>query len=188
MGLGRVKTLLAGDNSYKHSFILITEDYMAKKIEAPRMDVRASSHVESTCKEEKTNGKYRSDTEADRDAAKSIQHRIITRLATLKLGAQTSPLWHLQIVIECTDNGGSLAPIRAPSLPQRCLSRPNVSRKHKASDRRQEATPSPAWPFLFAATCMPAVTVCAGEGLLGGRIDFPVQSNNFPVSPPIFPV
>jgi hypothetical protein len=52
---------------------------MSKRVETPRMDVRASSHAEGTCKEEKTSGKYRSDIEADRrrDAAKSIPHRII---------------------------------------------------------------------------------------------------------------
>lgn len=57
-----------------------------QKIEAPRLDIRARSHVEGTCEKEKTSGNHRSDLEADRrrDTAKSIQHRIIARFASLK--------------------------------------------------------------------------------------------------------
>ena len=70
----------AGDSSYKRSFIYNGRLY-GQKIEAPRLDIRASSHVEGTCEKEKTSGNHCSDLEADgrRDAAKSIQHRIITR-------------------------------------------------------------------------------------------------------------
>jgi hypothetical protein len=45
-----------------------------QKIETPRLDIRASSHVEGTCEKEKTSGKHRQNSKANcgRDAAKSI--------------------------------------------------------------------------------------------------------------------
>jgi hypothetical protein len=57
-----------------------------QKVKAPRVDKRRNPHVEGACEKEKAGSHHRPDLEANRrrDAAKSIQYRIITRLAYLK--------------------------------------------------------------------------------------------------------
>jgi hypothetical protein len=65
----------AGNNSYRHSFIIRTGGLLdGQNIETPRMDNGLSSHVEGTCEKEKTSGKHRQNSKANcgRDAAKSI--------------------------------------------------------------------------------------------------------------------